>query len=107
MYSTIDDLDKLDRALYGEKILNKKSIDLMFTPHILMTNASRAHSYGWFIDKKCNQRVVEYSCSLVGYLSRIMRFIDDNSTIIVLTNVENRDQLGKIYDDLPEILFKG
>jgi CubicO group peptidase (beta-lactamase class C family) len=101
LYSSLDDLYKFSQALYTEKILSKQSLNMVFEPHVQMENSlTRAHGYGCFIDKKCNKRIIEYSGALVGFLSTIMRFIDDNITLIVLTNVENQEHFCKIRDDL-------
>ena len=106
LYSSLDDLYTWDQALYTEKILSKQSLDTIFAPHVHMKNSlTRAHGYGCFIDKICNKRVIEYSGALVGFLSKIIRCIDDNSTIIIITNVENQQQFCKICDDLPVIIF--
>jgi CubicO group peptidase (beta-lactamase class C family) len=106
LYSSLDDMFAFNEALHGGKILSKKNLDSMFTPHRMMENSvERAHGYGWFIDRKCGKRIVEYSGALEGFLSKVMRFIDDDITIIILTNREDRDQFGKICDNLPEILF--
>lgn len=108
LYSTIDDMHKFMEALFdnNEKIINKKNKDIIFTKHFAMkSSADRYHGYGWFIDKRFNKKMVEYSGGLVGYLSKVMRFVDDNLTITILTNVEDKDHFFKICDDLPAIVF--
>ena len=105
IYSSLEDMYKWDQALNAEKLLTKKSLDNMFFAHISMENSSRAHGYGWFIDTKCNKRVVEYSGALIGFLSKVTRFIDESITIVILTNVEDQEQFFKICDDIPTILF--
>jgi hypothetical protein len=92
--------------LHGEKLLSKKSKESMFAPHIFMKDSpGRAHGYGWFIDTIHGKRVVEYSGGLIGYLSKVMRFIDEGITIVILTNVEDQEQFGTICDKVSEILF--
>lgn len=65
----------------------------------------RAHGYGWFIDTKWNKKMVEYSGCLIGCVSKIMRFVDDDVTLILYANVEDQDKFFKICDHLPEIIF--
>lgn len=108
LYSCLDDMYLWNQALKTEKIITKKSIDTIFTQHFPMENSStRAHGYGWFIDKKCNKKVIEFSGALIGSLSMIMKFTDDDVTIIIMTNVEDLNQFSKICDDLPKMLFNG
>ena len=49
LYSTTLDLLKWDQALYTEKLVPRKSLDAMFTPH------KDNYGYGWMIDKKFGQ----------------------------------------------------
>lgn len=42
----------------------------------------------------------EYSGALVGYLSKIVRFINDGITVVILSNREDRDEFDKICDGL-------
>ncbi len=105
LFSSIEDLYKWDQALFAGKLLNEKSINSMTTGYIPMKNSSqRAHGYGCFIDRQFGRRVVEYSGSLRGYLSKYARFIDDEVTIILLTNVET-DQFCQIYENLVGMVF--
>ena len=46
LYSTVLDLLKWDQALYSEKLVPRKSLEAMFTPH------KDNYGYGWIIDKK-------------------------------------------------------
>ena len=106
LLSSLDDLYKWDQALYDEKILTNKSKESMFVPHVFMKSSlGRAHGYGWFIDTIHGKRVVEYTGALVGYLSKVMRFVDDGITIIILTNVEDQEQFGIVCDKMPVTLF--
>ncbi len=99
LYSSLEDLYKWDREL-------QKNKDLIFTPHIPMEDSpSRAHGYGWFIDKKFDKRIVEYSGSLRGFLSRIIKFIDDDITVIILSNLEDREEFNIIYEGLLTTIF--
>lgn len=106
LYSSLDDMHKWDQALRTERIVTKKSFEEMIVPHMPMQNSStRAHGYGWFIDTIRNRKVVEYSGALVGATSKVMRFIDDEVTIIIMTNVEDFDTFQKICDDIPAMIF--
>jgi CubicO group peptidase (beta-lactamase class C family) len=108
LYSSVEDLFRWDLALEAERIVGKKSLEAIFNPHVLMEGSStRGHGYGWFVDECPGKRIIEYSGALRGFLSKYVKFIDDQVTIIMLTNVEveDRDQFFKIYDGLAAICY--
>ena len=49
IYSTTLDLLKWDQPLYTDKLVPRKSLDAMFTPH------KDNYGYGWLIDKNFGQ----------------------------------------------------
>lgn len=107
LYASIDDMTLWVQELFAGKILNAESLETLLSCHVAMEGSlDRFHAYGWFIDKQHDKQVAEYSGALVGYLSKVVRFIDDNITIVVLTNVEDRDQFLKICDDLPKMVMQ-
>ena len=52
MYSTVDDLYRLDQALKNHSILSKKYTDLLFTKHIEDPSYGGHYGYGWELKKK-------------------------------------------------------
>jgi D-alanyl-D-alanine carboxypeptidase len=86
--STVEDLAKWDAALYTERLLKKSSLEQMWTP--AKTNegamASFDHGFGWFIENYHNRRIIHHSGGTIGFSSVIHRFVDDQLTVIILTN---------------------
>ncbi len=80
LYSTVDDLYKWDRALYGDKILSKSSRDLMFTP------VMHDYGYGWMLGKMANHKQIGHGGGIPGFSTYIARFPDDDAAVIVLCN---------------------
>ncbi|MBI1738359.1 MAG: hypothetical protein HYR58_03845, partial [Acidobacteria bacterium] len=78
--STVDDLYKWDRALYGEKLLNNATRQKMFTEHV------EGVGYGWFI-RKGKRRLVASSGRSPGFSANLDRFLDDDVCVIVLSNL--------------------
>lgn len=106
LYSSVEDMYKWYQGLRTGKILSKKSLDLMRKPHMLTSkNSGRGHGYGWFVDELNGKKYVEYTGALRGFLSKHMHFIDDNISIIILTNFEDQDLFCQICDKIPEIVF--
>ncbi|MGI8838790.1 MAG: serine hydrolase [Pyrinomonadaceae bacterium] len=79
---------KWDAALYTEKLLQKSTLDQMWTP--AKTNdgalASFDYGFGWFIDNYHSRRLVQHTGGTPGFSSVIYRFMDDKLTIIILSN---------------------
>jgi D-alanyl-D-alanine carboxypeptidase len=95
--STVEDMTRWDAALDGEKLLKKPSLKQMWTAATAKDGADAPFNYGfgWFIEKYHGHRVVQHSGGTPGFSSVIYRFLDDNLTIIILTNHADRilDQL--------------
>jgi CubicO group peptidase (beta-lactamase class C family) len=98
IYSSIEDMLLWDQALYGDKILSKKSKDEMFTP------GRENYGYGWFIDKNLNRKRVRHSGGGNGFNHQLHRYIDDKVTILVLSNYGFVNSF-KINEDIASIVF--
>ena len=59
LYSTASDMLRWNEALNGEKLLNRKSLDLMFTP-----SSPGNYGFGWFIEKKNRTKVYHEGSTL-------------------------------------------
>jgi CubicO group peptidase (beta-lactamase class C family) len=88
MYSTVDDLFTWDQSLYSEKLISKKSKDIVFKKYDGVTN------YGWKVDGNFfrtktadSVKVVKCTGALPGFNALVVRFLRDNKTIIILENV--------------------
>lgn len=90
IYSTVEDLYIWDQALYTEKLLPKKYMDLLFDKHIPVYG--RHYGYGWEIGEmskgNSNDRVqvVNHSGGINGFNTLITRIPADKSSIILLNN---------------------
>ncbi len=90
--STAGDLAKWDAALYGEKLLKRRSLDQMWTPARAAGGAIAPFNYGfgWFVDTYHGHRVVAHTGGTPGFSSAIYRFTDFKLTVILLTNHADR-----------------
>lgn len=98
MYSTVEDMYLWDQGLYGDTILSKASRDKMFTP--FLSN----YGYGWIITKAFGRKVIAHDGSINGFATHISRFVDDQVTVIVLSNFSHA-QSSLIAKDLSAIAF--
>ena len=89
MLSTILDMAKWDAALYGEKLLSKKSLQEMWTSTPLPTKQPFGYGFGWMLSTKNKHRVIEHGGGIDGFSTHIARFVDDKLTVIALLNQES------------------
>jgi CubicO group peptidase (beta-lactamase class C family) len=100
LYSTVEDLYKWDQALYGETLVKKESLDKIFTPYL------NDYGYGWTVDRDgVFGRQIGHSGHIGGFRTRLTRYPDNRSTIIVLSNNEQSNVEG-IASDLAAMLYK-
>lgn len=97
LYSTVEDMYKWDRALYGTSILTETSKHKMFLP------GKGKYGYGLFIDSFDNHLRIWHRGSISGFLGSISRYINDDLCIIVLSNDEYDAE--KLSNGLADILF--
>jgi CubicO group peptidase (beta-lactamase class C family) len=95
VYTSLDDLEKWDRALANHTLLNAKEMEPALIPP---TGASGAplwqpdggiaplYGFGWFLDPYRGHRRYSHYGETVGFRNAIQRFPDDRLTVIVLLN---------------------
>ena len=104
LFSTVEDLYLWDQALYGEKLVPQEYLALMFTGYELTPSTDfkgAKYGYGWFIGKILDRQMMFHGGGMSGYSAGILRFPDEQVTIIVLRNYE-----VQIYDRLEIELAK-
>lgn len=90
MYSTVEDLSRWDQALYGNQLLRKENMDLLFAKHI---PAGGGHyGYGWDLDEmpigNTTERIttIGHGGGINGFNTQLTRIPSDKSFIILLNN---------------------
>src|SRR5439155_1198914 len=85
--STVLDLAKWDRALNSDRLLKRSSLELMWTAAKLNDGSSAGYGLGWFVGSHVGHRFVLHTGShMTGFGTAIVRYPDDQLTVIVLTN---------------------
>jgi CubicO group peptidase (beta-lactamase class C family) len=92
--STVVDLAKWDAALYTDRILTQSSREQMWKPSAETTRRSGdgppdSYGFGWQIAQVNGHREVYHGGTLAGFRSAFARFVDDQLTVVVLTNAAN------------------
>ena len=96
MYSTAEDLLKLDQALYDNELLTEKSKELMFTSYPEYNYSGYSvWTYNYPLAQS-NPKVMERRGGILGANSVLIRLLDTNKTIIILSNNNkfNPDSFG-------------
>jgi CubicO group peptidase (beta-lactamase class C family) len=96
MYSTAEDLLKLDQALYDNELLTEKSKELMFTSYPEYNYSGYSvwtYNYPFAPSKP---KVMERRGGILGANSVLVRLLDTKKTIIILSNNNrfNPDSFG-------------
>jgi CubicO group peptidase (beta-lactamase class C family) len=97
LYSTVEDLYKWDRALYGNAVLTDASKQKMFTP------GKSNYGYGIIIDSLEKHYRTWHNGGINGFMTNISRFVNDDICIVVLSNNESNVDFVSIA--LADILF--
>jgi len=93
IYSSLDDLEKWDRALRNHTLLTEAEMLPELTP--VQPSGSPAKSengtaitygFGWFLDPYRGHKRMSHDGETIGFRTTIQRFPDDKLTIIVLAN---------------------
>ena len=103
--STSSDLFKWDRALYQDRLVKQAILQEAFTPMKLNSDSLSNYGFGWeIIPESDNGKIVFHTGDNPGYKTAIMRYIDSDKTIIVLSNNAS-DKMGSIVSFIQRILI--
>ena len=93
MYSTVEDLYLWDQALYTNKLLPQKYLDIFLTAQI--TQGENGYAYGFGIGKERignteeTIEVITHSGGINGFNTNISRAVSDQSLIVLLNNTDS------------------
>lgn len=103
-YSTAEDLFNFSKALRNHNLLIKETTELMFKPKVKGYNTHLG--YGIDIDQRYNQTILGHSGGWYGIHTELMDFMDDNYTIVILSNIDDGGKKGasKVADFFKTLL---
>jgi hypothetical protein len=84
IFSTVKDLAKWEFALTSGKVLQRASLDQMWTAVRLNDGSSFPYGFGWGVDEIRGHRLISHT-GITG--TQYSRYPDDGLTVIVLTNL--------------------
>lgn len=108
IYSTVEDLQLWNEALFNGKVLSEASLKAAFTPvKIKEGEPQMPYGYGWIIGKLRGVKKISHSGGLHGFLSFLARYPEQNMTIAALHNAspplpgvtppQLADQIAELY----------
>ncbi|MDB4962656.1 MAG: Beta-lactamase [Myxococcales bacterium] len=87
LYYSLDDVILWDRALRAGALLQPTSWKQMYTPVALASGKTYGYGFGWFVDPVRGHTVHRHSGAWQGFKTDIVRYPDDDLTVIVLCNL--------------------
>ena len=97
IYSSVDDMFKLDRALHDNTLVKKSTLDEAFKPAKLNDGSLSNYGFGWASWEQDGKKFAAHAGELNGFNTFILRQMTDDYTIIFLTNISGTQR--KAIDD--------
>jgi len=105
------DLLKWDRALYSNSLVSQKTLQEAFKTYMLKNDSSSKYGFGWYIKENNVINGINYGKRVdhnglwPGYESSIVRYIDRDKTIIILSN-QSPSSKDKLIEEISDLLFQ-
>ena len=101
--STIEDMRKWDKALYGNQLVSQSTLSEAFSPAVLNNGTTAAYGFGWMLKNENDDPIVYHTGGSGGFRTYVERNLRTHNTIIILTNTENSPRT-EISDAIVNIL---
>jgi CubicO group peptidase (beta-lactamase class C family) len=93
IYSSTRDLYRWDQALYGNKVIDTKYIQMAFSKGTTTNGETFDYGLGWRLENYKNFDVTYHTGSSIGFRNIFYRIPAKKFSLIILTN---RDQGGEM-----------
>lgn len=99
IYSTVQDMYLLDRALKDGRLLKKELLDSAYVPRSDAKRGVFSYGYGWRMFTSGNQKIVYHTGWWHGFKNLYVRDLTNDVTIVLLSNFVNGslNQLDELY----------
>jgi CubicO group peptidase (beta-lactamase class C family) len=91
LYVTIRDMIGWDKGTREKALLKPESWKQAFTPVTLNSGQTYPYGFGWFVDEDRGQLRHHHGGAWQGFKTYISRYLGDDLTIILLTNLANAE----------------
>ncbi len=103
--STVLDLAKWDAALRNDTLLKKETKAEMWKPLIFNDGKTYPYGLGWRISEIRGHKLIAHSGQTAGFGASVSRFVDDDLTVIALTNLGESGMGTLIAQGVAKILI--
>lgn len=111
--STVSDLAKWDEALLGDRLLDKSSMQLWWTPALLNNgrpapvsrDGTRTYGFGWFLGTVDGHKNIGHGGITSGFSAANEMYPDDHLTIIVLSNTDEGGFAVQLAGKVAQLYF--
>ncbi|BDD03971.1 serine hydrolase [Aureibacter tunicatorum] len=104
IYSTINDLQKYNKALNTNKLVTKNTLNKAFTNGQLSDQESDGYGFGWSLREKDNKKYVQHDGYVPGYRSFIKKNLTDGYDYIFLTNHGDKLPMNELISSIDSVL---
>lgn len=87
LYFSILDLVRWNAGLDGESVLDRASMDAMWTSARLNDGKSAGYGFGWSLSEESGHPIIEHGGAWQGFTAHVARYPDDRLAVVVLTNL--------------------
>ncbi|WP_152657076.1 serine hydrolase [Oceanobacillus sp. CFH 90083] len=98
LYSTTEDLFLWDQALKSPQLLSKELMEKMFTPNF------SSYASGWVVSEILGRKCMHHFGDISGFCSNFFRFVDEQVTIIFLSNM-NVTPVTHLMQEMAKVIF--
>lgn len=91
LYSTVDDLNLWDQALYTDKLVKQPLLQQSFVRHKALDGTPQPYGYGWMMADLQDVPSQEHSGGIEGFSSYIIRIPSEQVYVTVLANSAEAD----------------
>lgn len=88
-YSTAGDLVKFHSALMGGKLLNKKSLENVWTGRMNYNEPDSQYGYGFIVKRYNGTRIIGHGGGWVGITNKFDMYPDLGYTVVILNNIDS------------------
>lgn len=103
--STISDMAKWELALQSDKLLKKETKAEMWKPLTFNSGKTYPYGLGWRFSDIRGHKLIAHSGQTAGFGASLSRYVDDNLTVIALTNLGETGMGTMIAHGIAKILI--
>lgn len=105
IFTTVRDVKKWDDAFYNSKVLNKEFWEMMTKSGKLNNGDTIDYACGLLVTQYKGLKEIRHGGAFVGYRAEIVRFPEQNLSVVVLANREDADPTRKAHK-VVDVLLK-